>query len=108
MQISGALSSAISGLAANAQTAAAVAGNVANVNTQGYQAARVSTASVAAGGPGGRHSPGGVRVSVIRDGGVDLTEQFVQLIQAEVAYSANAQVIKTTGEVSARLLDVLA
>jgi len=104
MQISGALSSAISGLAANAQAAAAVAENVANVNTEGYQAARVSTTQVVTDG----HAPGGVRTSVSRGGGVDLTEQFVQLIQAEVAYSANAQVIKTTDELSGKLLDVLA
>ena len=40
--------------------------------------------------------------------GVDLTQEFVGLIQAEIGYTANAQVIRTGEGLSRTLIDILA
>lgn len=103
MRISSALSSAVSGLAANAASVQAVAENVANVNTPGYRAVRVRASSVIAGG-----DTGGVRVTRVRQGGVDLARQFTQLIQAEISYTANAQVVRAVDDLARKVINVVA
>lgn len=105
MQISSALSSAVSGLAANAASVQAVAGNIANANTPGYRAVRVRTSSVVT---GGGYSPGGVQVTSVRQGEVDLAREFTRLIQAEISYTANAQVVRTADDLARKLIDVVA
>ncbi|MEM9317795.1 MAG: flagellar hook-associated protein FlgK [Pseudomonadota bacterium] len=52
MSISVALSSALSGLAANSQRASTVSNNIANATTEGYGARTVVTGSIVAGGDG--------------------------------------------------------
>ncbi len=103
MQISSALSSAVSGLAANAAAVQAIAENVANVNTPGYRAVRVRTSSVVAGS-----SAGGVQATRVREGEVNLVRQFTRLIQAEISYTANAQVVRTADDITRKLIDVVA
>jgi flagellar basal-body rod protein FlgC len=105
MRISGALSSAVSGLAANAASVQAVAENVANANTPGYRAVEVRASSAIAGGGA---SPGGVKFTRVRQGEVDLARQFTRLIQAEISYSANAQVVRTADNLARKLIDVVA
>ncbi len=105
MRISSALSSAVSGLAANAASVQAVAENVANANTPGYRAVRVRTSSVIA---GGGSSAGGVQVTRVRQGDVNLVREFSRLIQAEISYTANAQVVRTADDITHELIDVVA
>ena len=105
MQISSALSSAVSGLAANAAGVQAVAENVANANTPGYRAVRVRTSSVVT---GAAPSAGGVQVTRVRQGEVNLVREFTRLIQAEISYTANAQVVRTADDLTHRLIDVVA
>ncbi len=107
MRISSALSSAVSGLAANAASVQAVAENVANVNTPGYRAVRVLTSSIIA-GAGAGSSPGGVQVSRRREGEVNLVRQFTRLIQAEISYTANAKVIRTADDLARKVINVVA
>ncbi len=106
MRISSALSSAVSGLAANAAAVQAVAVNVANANTPGYRAVRVRTSSVIVGAAGS--SPGGVQVTRVRQGEVSLVREFTRLIQAEISYSANAQVVRTADDLASKIIDVVA
>ncbi len=109
MRISSALSSAVSGLAANAAAVQAVAENVANANTPGYRAVEVRTSSVIAGGGGAAgSSAGGVRVTGVRQGEVNLARQFTRLIQAEISYAANAQMVRTADDLARKVIDVVA
>jgi flagellar basal-body rod protein FlgC len=103
MAISGVLATAISGLTANARRAQVAADNIVNVNTPGFAAARVLTTSIVAGGEGG-----GVLARVVEGtGGVDLGREFVDLIGAQVAYDANAQVIRAGEDLARRIVDII-
>ncbi len=103
MQISSALSSAVSGMAANAAAVQAVAVNVANANTPGYRAVRVRTSSVVVGS-----SAGGVQVTRVRQGEVNLVREFTRLIQAEISYTANARVVRAASDLARKIIDVVA
>jgi flagellar hook protein FlgE len=102
MAISGVLSTAISGLNANARRAQVAADNI--VNTPGIKAAGVRTTTVVAGGEGG-----GVLASVVAGSeGVDLAREFVELIGAQVTYNANANVIRAGEDLARRIVDIVA
>jgi flagellar basal-body rod protein FlgC len=104
MAISGVLSTAISGLNANARRAQVAADNIVNVNTPGFKAAGVRTTTVVAGGEGG-----GVLASVVAGSeGVDLAREFVELIGAQVTYNANANVIRAGEDLARRIVDIVA
>jgi flagellar hook protein FlgE len=65
MSLNGAMSSGISGLAANSQAMGIIADNITNLNTIGYKAteARFQTLVTGAGNIGGTYSPGGLSSS---------------------------------------------
>ena len=65
MSLNGAMSSGISGLAANSQAMGIIADNITNLNTIGYKAteARFQTLVTGAGNTGGTYSPGGLSSS---------------------------------------------
>ena len=90
-------------MAANAAAVQAVAVNVANANTPGYRAVRVRTSSVVVGS-----SAGGVQVTRVRQGEVNLVREFTRLIQAEISYTANAQVVRTADDLARKIIDVVA
>jgi flagellar hook protein FlgE len=98
---------AVSGLRAHELMSAVAADNVANVNTAGYRAKSVDLAASAC---------GGVEVTDVgdrRDGepegfaDVDLAEETVTQIVAELGYSASARVIRAQDEVSGALIDIV-
>jgi flagellar hook protein FlgE len=93
-------STAVSGLQANAVRFGTAAFNVVNANSDGFKARAVSASSVV---------PGGISTSVTETRQpVDVAQEFVAMIQAEVGYGANAQVIDKASRMSGSLLDVLA
>jgi len=85
----------------------ASARNIANINTDGYRAERVTLEN----GPSGT----GVRAAAIQKGdsfesdqssSIDLPREFSQLIIIENAYSATAAAIRTTDEMTGSILNV--
>ena len=107
MSISGALSSAVSGLTDNIVRLAAAANNIVNAQTADYAASQVQSstvASVQAGG--GTYTPGGVQPIILEDGAVDIATEFVRMILAENAYRANIETIRTAEEMSRELIDI--
>jgi flagellar basal-body rod protein FlgC len=93
---------ALSGMSAAQTMFAASANNVANVNTDGYDAQRANLATTAT---------GGVSVASIGDsggGGVDLGAEMPGQAMAEVAYTALARVIRVQDQTMSSLIDMLA
>ena len=119
--MSDAFSSAISGISSNATRAAVAANNIANANTSGFKASRVTTESSGQGRQETHISESTEQGSLIprseglpegseheETSNVDLAEEFVQLQIAEHGYSASAAVIRTQGEMLGTILDMLA
>lgn len=105
MAISSVLTTAASGLQANARKVENAANNIANVSTDGYTATRVSLSSVVTGG--GANSGTAVDAQLIgSDQPVDLTREIVALRDAEAAYRANASVIRTASELADEALSI--
>jgi flagellar basal-body rod protein FlgC len=113
MAVQNVLSVAVSGLLAQSSRAAEIANNVVNVNTAGFTSGEVLTIAVEAGDRGS-----GVlarrRQSDANDAGeggggdTDLARQFANLIETEVAYKANALVVRTAEATLGRFLDTVA
>ena len=94
------LSTAVSGLQANAVRVSVAASNVVNANSEGFKARAVAASSV---------TPAGVATSVTQTAQpVDIAQEFVGMIQAEAGYGANAAVLRTARDLTGTLLDVLA
>ncbi len=119
--MSDAFSSAISGISSNATRAAVAANNIANANTSGFKASRVTVESSGSGRqethitestepgsllPRSDGLPEGAGLEETSN--VDLAEEFVQLQIAEHGYSASAAVIRTQGEMLGTVLDIIA
>lgn len=105
MAISSVLTTAASGLQANARKAENAANNIANVSTEGYKATRVSLSTVTSGG--GATSGTAVEAQLIgTDQNVDMTSEIVMLKEAELAYRANASVIRTADEIAKETLRI--
>lgn len=109
MSLTGALSTAVSGLNASAVQFRIAANNIVNANTPNYQAKEVRTLSQIAGLEQGNHGAavGGVTTTIVDGADVNLASEFIDLTQAKISYTANAQVIATTEELVGSLLDVL-
>ena len=102
-----ALTTAISGLRAASKRADAAAGNIANLDTPGYRTADVRTTTLRA--ASGLDGGAGVQAQIIAgDEGVDLAREAVRLIEAELAYGANAAVFRTAEELSREAIDLTA
>jgi flagellar hook protein FlgE len=114
-------SSAISGISANTVRAAVAANNIANVNTSGFKASRVTVESSGSGRqethitestesgsfiPRSDGLPEGSELEETSN--VDLAEEFVQLQISEHGYSANAAVIRNQDEMLGTVLDMRA
>jgi len=106
MGISSILSTAFSGLRANAAKAQAAANNVVNADTPGYRPVRATTTSLVA--SRGIDGGSGVQVQLERqDGEVELVREFTQLSSAEAAYKASASLIRTAEETHDALIDAI-
>ena len=120
MAISGILSTAVSGLALASSRVAASADNIANVNSPGFQAREIQSSSIVTRGntetgfaPGGvrgvlRTSTGQSAVAAGIGSNVDITSELVTLIEAENAYKAGVEVIRTGTRLSRDLLNIKA
>lgn len=94
------LATAVSGLLLQGQRAGTIANNVVNVGTPGFRPSDLRTVGTA---------PGGVRAQAVVDGdGVDLGREFTRLIETEIAYTANARVIRAGDELLRATVDILA
>lgn len=106
MGISTILSTAFSGLRANAAKAQAAANNVVNADTPGYRPGLATTTSLVA--ARGIDGGSGVQVQLERqDGEVELVREFTQLSSAEAAYKASASLIRTAEETHDALIDAI-
>jgi len=94
------LSTAVSGLQANAVRFGTAAFNIVSANSVGFNARAVSASSTV---------PSGVTTSVAEtDQPVDMAREFVSMIEAEAGYGANAAVVRTASHMTGTLLDVMA
>lgn len=104
MAIGQILSVAISGLRANAQKVNTAANNIVNQGSADYSATRVETVSQTT----SANTGGGVVTRVIAEEAVDLTLEFTRIMEAEAAYGANAEVIRTVEEMERETVNILA
>ncbi len=99
MAISPIFSTAVSGLQASARKANSAADNIANVLTEGFSASRVASSTVVTGD--GAASTTTIAAQLIgSDQPVDLATEIVRLREADIAYRANASVLRTASELS--------
>ncbi len=106
MAISSILSTAVSGLQANATRAHVAANNVVNADTPGYRPTRADTTSLVA--ERGIDGGAGVQVQLRNDeGDVNLVREVTNLINAEIAYKASASLVRAAEETSDALLDTV-
>ncbi|QOV92519.1 flagellar basal body rod protein FlgC [Humisphaera borealis] len=104
---------AASGLSAASARIAVTAGNIANLNTSGYQARRANLTPVE---PAGvrvdsvtlDETPAGIDEEGLETSNVDLVGETVNLIRDKHLYQANAKLLKTGDQMLGTLLDVLA
>jgi flagellar hook protein FlgE len=99
---------AVSGLRAHELMFSSAANNIANVNTADFRAKSVQLAA---------NPAGGVDVAAVSDrrsgdvpqgfADVDLAEETVTTIVAQLGYTASARVLKAHAELSGALIDVL-
>lgn len=114
MTITHARSIALSGLLVQERRLAASANNVANVNTDEYEAQRVETETARGGGVTSRLAPTGDPAPIIVDetgeprtmSNTNLIQEQVNQMQARTAFSANLAVLRTADEMEESLLDV--
>jgi flagellar basal-body rod protein FlgC len=113
MQIGSVVSIASSGLRFQAQRLTQSASNVANVNTDGFEAQRVIGNSQAAGGVVGHIAPTYTRhgTQVADDGSTrslsntDVAEETVTQIDSLRAFQANVAVLRTSDEMLGELVN---
>ena len=106
MALNSILSTAVSGLDANSKRAQTAANNIVNVNTPEFKASSVETTTVVSGG--GIAGGSGVQAQILTgDQPTSLVREFTRLIEAEAAYKANAQVVRTVEDLNEDTLDIL-
>jgi len=110
MALQAILTTANSGLQANASRVGAIADNVVNLNTPGFKPKDVRTTTLATEQTSNTNfSPGGVQAVVIQEeGAVNLVSQFMRLIQSEAAFSASVELLRTADELQRELVDIKA
>jgi flagellar basal-body rod protein FlgC len=87
MSISSIANTALSAMLAQTKRVSAIANNVANVSTPGYQALNTPLQSL---------SPNGVQAIVSQtDGEVDPATELTDLLEAKQSFAANASVFET-------------
>ena len=107
------LNIAASGLSAASTRVAVTAGNIANMDSAGYQARRVNLISASPAGVGvDSVSLDPSHVALHEDGvegsNVDITAEVVNLIRDKHQYTASARLLKAGDQMLGSLLDVMA
>lgn len=98
--VSSSATTLLSGLAAQSRAAVTAAGNIANVTTEGYRAARGQVVSV---------SPAGASyVPLPPEGGVDLLSEVVNLQNAAQSYALAAKTYAGVTRMERDALNILA
>ncbi len=106
MAINAILSTALSGLHANAARTNSAAHNIVNRNTPNFQPSDVRSTSVVSQGALGTGA--GVQTQILTaDDTVSLVREFSKLIAAEVAYKANAHIVRAADEQADELIDII-
>ena len=113
MAIQNILSIAVSGLLAQSSRAVEVSHNIANVSTAGFKPGDIQMISIEAGERGAgvqarRQNSDAGEAGDESGGDDDLARQFAKLIEIEIAYKANAQVLRTASETLGRAFDLVA
>jgi len=102
------LNTAVTGMANSLRSIETIAGNVANVNTDGYRAQRYDPAT---GTTRPRHEARPPNddpdAAAPPTSDVDLATEFVDLKRHEIGYRANAAVVTVADRMLGELLDVL-
>jgi len=99
------LNTAISGLKTASKRAEVAANNIVNVNTDGFTADRVQQTSIVTNSTPAGGS--GVQAQIISGNQpTDSATEIVKLIEAEVAYKASAQTLRTAQELSDELVNI--
>ncbi|MHB0954331.1 MAG: flagellar basal body protein [Allorhizobium sp.] len=94
MSISAIMNTALSGMQAQTKRVSAVANNVANALTPGYDRAVASLSTRATGGVSASVSPSG-EATFPGSSNVDLDSEMLDAIGAELSFKANASVWET-------------
>ncbi|MCG8405087.1 MAG: flagellar basal body protein [Phycisphaerales bacterium] len=106
--MTGVINIALSGLNRNAIGVHTVANNVANVNTNGFRAQRLSTSTDTT---TPRYDAAEAPLETASDtrppSDVDLATEFVDLKRYEIGYRANATVLTIADRLSGELLDLV-
>jgi len=106
MALNSILSTAVSGLDANSKRAQTAANNIVNVNTPKFKASSVEATTIVSGADIAGES--GVQAQILAgDKPTNLVREFTRLIEAEAAYKANAQVVRTAEDLTEDTLDIL-
>lgn len=99
------LNTAISGLKTASKRAEVAANNIVNVNTDGFTADRVQQSSIVTNSTPAGGS--GVQAQIISGNQpTDLATEIVKLIEAEVAYKASVETLRTAQELADELVDI--
>lgn len=101
MAITSILSSAVAGLHKSAERVHESANKIVNLNTKSQISEPVSAQPPLTGS-------NAVQAQIIGGNSDDLVREFVNLIEAEIAYRANAAVIRTAEDLSKTSRDILA
>lgn len=107
MAINSVLTTATSSLRAASVRAESAAGNIANLNTKGYQATRISQTTLVSADP---VNPATAVFAQLQrsDNPPDLASEIIRLIEAETTYRANAEVIRTAEDIAEQTVNLRA
>jgi flagellar hook protein FlgE len=99
----------LSGMKAAAQNVQVTANNVANLRSEDFQAKRLDQADQAAGGTRPSQIVASEQQASPPGGSnVELEREMVNLMRDETAYSANAAVVQTQGQIMGAVMDLKA
>lgn len=99
------LNTAISGLRVAGQRANVAANNIVNVNTPDFNADTVQQKTIVT----SSQPSGGSRVEaqiIASEQSPDLASEIVNLIEAEIAYKANAETLRVAEDLAEELIDI--
>ena len=107
MSLNAILTTAASALLANSRRVNATAGNIANIDTEGFRPRDVRTVSRTLGSlRSGASTGGGVQTTVVEeDGPVEPVREFTKLIQARTAYNAALQTLRVADQISRKTIN---
>lgn len=108
MSVSSVLNTATSGLKAASLKVETASHNIANLHTEGYTRAEVSSTSLVTGTDSGAGVQAQIINSQIEGENQDTRylKDVINLVEAKAAYKANAEVLKTAEELGREVVDI--